>query len=95
MHLTKNYWVLKMNFTIFFKEQQKLLRRIDTETKRYLYQEIDFTHKAILLIGQRRVGKTTLMLQHLKDLQDSFVVADNIEIGFGNKIPLWLFGFLY
>lgn len=31
----------------------------------------------------------------VKDLPDSFVVADDIEIGFGNKIPLWLFGFLY
>lgn len=28
-------------------------------------------------------------------LPDSFVVADGIEIGFGNKIPLWLFGFVY
>jgi predicted AAA+ superfamily ATPase len=26
---------------------------------------------------------------------NSFVVSDEIEIGFGNKIPLWLFGFLY
>jgi predicted AAA+ superfamily ATPase len=57
-----------MNFTIFFKEQQKLLRHIDMKTKRYLYQEIDFSHKAILLIGQRGVSKTTLKLQHLKDL---------------------------
>jgi hypothetical protein len=24
-----------------------------------------------------------------------YVAADDIEIGFGNKIPLWLFGFLY
>ena len=26
---------------------------------------------------------------------DAFIAADNIEIGFGNKIPLWMFGFLY
>ena len=26
---------------------------------------------------------------------DSFVAADDIETGYGNKIPLWLFGFLY
>jgi predicted AAA+ superfamily ATPase len=26
---------------------------------------------------------------------NSYVVSDEIEIGFGNKIPLWLFGFLY
>ena len=31
----------------------------------------------------------------IKNIPDSYVVADEIEIGFGNKIPLWLFGFLY
>jgi len=27
--------------------------------------------------------------------RDSFLVADDLETGFENKIPLWLFGFLY
>lgn len=31
----------------------------------------------------------------IRDIPDSFIVADDIEFGFGNKIPLWLFGFLY
>jgi predicted AAA+ superfamily ATPase len=31
----------------------------------------------------------------IKDLPAAFIVADDIEYGFGNKIPLWLFGFLY
>lgn len=31
----------------------------------------------------------------IRDIPDSFVVADDVEFGFGNKIPLWLFGFLY
>ncbi len=31
----------------------------------------------------------------IKDIPNSFVVSDDIEIGFGNKVPLWLFGFLY
>ncbi len=31
----------------------------------------------------------------IRDIPDSFVAADDIEYGFGNKIPLWLFGFLY
>ena len=30
-----------------------------------------------------------------KDLKDSYVVNDGVEMGIGNKIPLWLFGFLY
>ena len=31
----------------------------------------------------------------IKGLPDSFIAADEIETGFGHKIPLWLFGFLY
>jgi predicted AAA+ superfamily ATPase len=31
----------------------------------------------------------------LADMPNSYVVNDDIEVGFGNKIPLWLFGFLY
>lgn len=27
--------------------------------------------------------------------KNGYVVADDIEVGFDNKIPLWLFGFLY
>lgn len=31
----------------------------------------------------------------IKGLADSYVVNDDTEVGIGNKIPLWLFGFLY
>ena len=31
----------------------------------------------------------------IKDLKNAFIVADNIEFGFKNKIPLWLFGLMY
>ena len=31
----------------------------------------------------------------IRNIPDSFVVSDDIDYGFGNKIPLWLFGFLY
>ena len=31
----------------------------------------------------------------IKDMPDSFVVNDGVEVGIGKKIPLWLFGFLY
>lgn len=39
-------------------------------------------------------GKNKNFLQ-IKDIKDSFLALDDIEIGFKNKIPLWLFGFLY
>jgi len=31
----------------------------------------------------------------IRNIPDSFVAADDIEFGFGNKNPLWLLGFLY
>jgi len=41
------------------------------------------------------VGSKNKDFTQIKDISNSFVVADDIEIGFENKIPLWLFGFLY
>jgi len=41
------------------------------------------------------IGGKNKSFKQIKDLPNSYVVADDIEIGFGNKIPLWLFGFLY
>ena len=41
------------------------------------------------------VGGKNKGFEQIKDIENSFVVADDIEVGFGNKIPLWLFGFLY
>jgi predicted AAA+ superfamily ATPase len=41
------------------------------------------------------VGGKNKKFKQIKDLDNSFVIADDIEIGSGNKIPLWLFGFLY
>ena len=31
----------------------------------------------------------------IADIENSFVVNDGVEVGFGNKIPLWLFGMMY
>ncbi len=41
------------------------------------------------------VGGKSKGFKQIKDLPHSYVVADDIEIGSGNKIPLWLFGMLY
>ena len=41
------------------------------------------------------VGGAGKGFSQIKDIPDSFVAADGVETGFGNKIPLWLFGFLY
>ena len=41
------------------------------------------------------VGGAGKGFDQIKDIPESFVAADGIEVGFGNKIPLWLFGLLY
>jgi len=41
------------------------------------------------------IGGKNKSFAQIKDLDNAFVVSDDIEIGFDNKIPLWLFGFLY
>jgi len=41
------------------------------------------------------IGGKNKTFKQIKDLANSYVVSDDIEIGFKNKIPLWLFGFLY
>ncbi len=41
------------------------------------------------------IGGKNKNFNQIKDIPNSFIAADNIESEFGNKIPLWLFGFLY
>lgn len=41
------------------------------------------------------IGGKNKKQKQVKDVQSAYIVADGIEIGYGNKIPLWLFGFLY
>lgn len=41
------------------------------------------------------VGGKGKSFSQIRDLENAFVVADAIEVGFKNKLPLWLFGFLY
>jgi len=41
------------------------------------------------------IGGKNKSFKQIRDIENSFVVSDDIEVGFGNKIPLWLFGFLY
>lgn len=33
--------------------------------------------------------------KQIKGIKNSFVVVDDCEIGFENKIPMWLFGLMY
>ena len=41
------------------------------------------------------IGGKNKSFKQIIDIPDSYIVSDDIEIGFENRIPLWLFGMLY
>ena len=44
----------------------RLLQETEVETIRYLYSDIDWDERCIAIIGAKGVGKTTMLLQHIK-----------------------------
>ena len=52
---------------------------VDTYAQQYLFE-----------VGGKNKG-----FQQIKDIENAYIIADDMETGFERKIPLWLFGFLY
>jgi predicted AAA+ superfamily ATPase len=52
---------------IFQNRFYNLINNLNFSYKRYLFKKIDFSEKLIGIIGARGVGKTTLLLQYLKE----------------------------
>lgn len=70
----------------FFNNQIRIRHRVATS------KESDF------LIDEKytfEVGGKSKKITQIQLLEDAFIAADNIEVGFRNKIPLWLFGMMY
>ncbi len=64
----------------------------------FLDDQLLATKKGDFLVKNRytfEIGGKNKSFAQIADMPNSFVLADDIEVGFGNKIPLWLFGFLY
>jgi Predicted ATPase (AAA+ superfamily) len=49
-----------------FEYSNRLIKETDTKFFRYMYNEINWKNRMIGLIGSRGVGKTTLVLQYIK-----------------------------
>lgn len=69
----------------FFFNQTSQLKYVSSSPKAdFLIDEKTFE------IGGKNKGK-----KQVKEIEQAFIVKDDIEIGVDNIIPLWLFGFLY
>jgi len=70
----------------FFANQLRTKHQVNTA------KDGDFTIDEIFIF---EVGGKNKSNSQIKSIPNAFIAADNIENGFANIIPLWLFGFLY
>ena len=60
--------------------------------------KLQLTKKGDFLVEDKytfEIGGKNKTKHQIKNLENAFIVKDDIEIGRKNIIPLWLFGFLY
>lgn len=68
-----------------FAIHRQVMATTEEKRKRYLYDKINWTAQALCITGDRGVGKTTLMCQHLLETYRSvetalYISADNIHV---------------
>lgn len=60
--------------------------------------EINISQTADFLIDKTftfEIGGKSKSKKQIANLENAYIAKDSIEIGFGNIIPVWLFGFMY
>jgi len=70
----------------FFANQLRAKHKVNTAKN----GDFIIDEKIIFEVGGKNKSNS-----QIKGISNSYIAADNIENGFANKIPLWLFGFLY
>jgi predicted AAA+ superfamily ATPase len=63
-----------------------------------IYQNIKYSNIGDFIVDDTyifEIGGKNKDFKQIKDIENSYVVSDDIEVGFKNKLPLWLFGLLY
>jgi predicted AAA+ superfamily ATPase len=62
------------------------------------YNKVNYTKQGDFVVDNKyifEIGGASKTTSQIKDIKNSFLAVDDILIGRANKIPLWLFGFLY
>ena len=60
--------------------------------------KVTYPKKGDFLVASKylfEIGGKNKSFKQIADMPNSYVVADDMEVGYKNKIPLWLFGFIY
>lgn len=59
---------------------------------------VEYTDQGEFRLDRRvtiEVGGTGKNRRQIAGKEEAYVAADDIEIGYGQKVPLWMFGLLY
>jgi len=60
--------------------------------------EVKFPKQGDFLINDKylfEVGGKKKNFDQIADVANSFLAVDDTEVGYGNRIPLWMFGMVY
>lgn len=75
-----------------YQKFETLLQNTTTDFKRYLYEKVSWDSRMIGIIGARGVGKTTMILQYIKENLGSkkalYVSADDMYFGENRLVDL-------
>ena len=61
-------------------------------------QTVTFPKKGDFAVNGKylfEVGGKNKSFEQIKDIENSFLAVDGIEVGYHNRIPLWVFGMMY
>jgi uncharacterized protein len=70
----------------------------------FFYNQVSAIHKVALpksadfIVDNKytfEIGEKNKAKKQIAGIKNAYIVSDNIEYGFKNRIPLWMFGFLY
>jgi uncharacterized protein len=77
---------------ILYQKFETLLQNTTTDFKRYLYEKVSWESRMVGIIGARGVGKTTMILQYIKENLNTkkalYVSADDIYFGENRLVDL-------
>ena len=87
------------NLNYCYCEKQKIGAIRETFFANQLFEyKLLYPNRGDFLVNDKymfEIGGLNKTNKQIKDLENSYVIADDLEVGDGNKIPIWLFGFLY
>jgi hypothetical protein len=92
MHFASLQEIIYKTMKTLYQKFETLLQNTTTDFKRYLYEKVAWNSRMIGIIGARGVGKTTMVLQYIKENLDSkkalYVSADDIYFGENRLVDL-------